>query len=433
MDHAPGSRANQTTAVNAVQLDMVEDAASVRILLVGGEDADVHTVVSALNELGYTIAGSMNSYETAIREAASLQPDLVLLDVAGDSDSDGLQAAQNVRQAHDIPVICLTAHSDEPASFRDWLRQPVTSLAKPFRVSDLRDVIEISLFKHQMERRLRESEELRETRTSEAVAHLAAGVAHVFNNLLTVILGHAELLSPDLADHEFLARASKIRDAARQAAKVTRQLTVVARRQTPTPQLLDLNDILRETFQSLSQELAAKGIECSVVSAAEPAYVELDPVQLQEIMQALVTNAVEAMPNGGKLAVRIDFADLRQDDHSHRSNISAGRYLVLELSDTGSGMSPEIRSRLFEPFFSTKAFGHGLGLAVVYGIVKQNGGSISANSEPGKGSTFKIHLPRAKTETAMPLPTEDLLCAEGQLVPSSRPRPKLSIVANRLK
>ncbi|HSM88054.1 MAG TPA: ATP-binding protein, partial [Candidatus Limnocylindrales bacterium] len=248
----------------------------------------------------------------------------------------------------------------------------------------------------QQEMLRRSQERLRQAEKLEALARLAGGTAHEFNNLLTMILGYAELLQSaiDLAG-EPDAYISKIRSATKRAAGLTRQLLAFSRRQVLSPQMLDLNLVVAETGNLLSR-VVGEGVEIIAQPAPVPAWVRADVSQVEQIIANLVINAREAMPHGGKLTLSVECAELTEPDVVHPGGIAPGNYVLLRVSDTGVGMPPEIQARLFEPFFSTREFGTstGLGLASVYGIVSQSGGGIAVQSKPGAGTTFTIYLPR---------------------------------------
>ena len=230
----------------------------------------------------------------------------------------------------------------------------------------------------------------------EAIGRLSGGLAHDFNNLLCVISGHSELLAERIGSNDDSIRSiMQIRKATDSAAALTRQLLAFSRRQVIHPQVLDLNRIVAETEKLLGR-LVDEHIEFHTVLDPTLGRVTLDPVQIEQVIINLVLNARDSMPQGGKLTIETGNADLDESHQSKRGLIPAGEYVVLTITDTGCGMSEETRSRVFEPFYTTKEFGKGtgLGLATVYGIVKQSGGFIGVYSQEGRGTTFKIYFPR---------------------------------------
>ena len=244
--------------------------------------------------------------------------------------------------------------------------------------------------RRQLENMVRQSQKL------EAIGRLSGGLAHDFNNLLCVISGHIELLTEALEPCDPAFRSvTQIRKAADSAAALTRQLLAFSRRQVFHPQVVDLNAIVVET-EKLLERLIDEHIEFYTALDPSLGRVLVDPVQVEQVIINLVLNARDAMPEGGKLTIETSNLDLNDDYHSRISHVPAGKYVLLAMTDTGQGMNEETLSHIFEPFYTTKELGKGtgLGLATVYGIVKQSGGYIWVYSEEGRGTTFKVYLPR---------------------------------------
>ena len=247
------------------------------------------------------------------------------------------------------------------------------------------------------EQALRKSEEeLRHSQKMEAVGRLAGGVAHDFNNLLTAIIGYAELISTRVSSNT-LARqnADLIRKAGEQAAALTRQLLAFSRKQLLQPKVIDLNALVVE-MERLLRRVIGERFQLQSHPDAEIGRVKADPSQIEQVVLNLGVNARDAMPTGGKLIIRTQNVRLDQTTAPQISAaLAPGDYVMLSVTDTGAGMDEETKSHIFEPFFTTKGPGKGtgLGLATVYGIVRQTGGGISVESELGKGSTFRIYLP----------------------------------------
>jgi len=230
----------------------------------------------------------------------------------------------------------------------------------------------------------------------EAIGRLSGGIAHDFNNLLGVIIGYSEALQRQIGEkHAFREPIDEIQNAAKRAAVLTQQLLAFSRKQVLKPKVLHLNTVVSDVDRML-RRLIGEDIELKVVLAKELGMVKADPGQVDQVIFNLAVNSRDAMPDGGKLTLETSNAELDQNDVNQFRYVVPGLYVLLKVSDTGCGVDAETQSHIFEPFFTTKepGKGTGLGLATVYGIVKQSGGYIWVDSEVGKGTTFKIYLPR---------------------------------------
>jgi len=238
-------------------------------------------------------------------------------------------------------------------------------------------------------------DQLRQSQKMEAIGRLAGGMAHDFNNLLGIVTACTELLRGRV-DTESLEYVDNIREAANRGASLTRELLAFSRRQPVQTQILDLNERLKQV-NKLLKPLMGDDVEIVLPSRATAAIVEADPGQLDQIVLNLAVNSRDAMPHGGKLIIETGVYDL-DETFAREHSMIPGRYIMLAVSDNGVGMDEATRSRIFEPFFTTKEIGKGsgLGLATVYGIVKQSGGHIWVYSELSRGTTFKIYLPSAE-------------------------------------
>jgi PAS domain S-box-containing protein len=246
----------------------------------------------------------------------------------------------------------------------------------------------------------RVEEQATQAQKMEAVGRLAGGVAHDFNNLLTVILGEVELLIADLAPtSEFFTPLDEVRKAANRAAILTRQLLAFSRRQIIEPVVFDLNDLVKDMNKMLVR-LIGEDIEVTTRLSKNPSFVRADRGQIEQVLANLAVNARDAMPRGGSLTLHTGAETLDEDYARSHAEVTPGEYVTLVVSDTGTGMTEEVKSRLFEPFFTTKECGKGtgLGLATSFGIVKQAGGHLSVYSEVGVGTTIRVYLPRLSTE-----------------------------------
>ncbi|MEX2182993.1 MAG: ATP-binding protein [Chloroflexota bacterium] len=277
--------------------------------------------------------------------------------------------------------------STYPVEVRLWMAR---AEQPPVFISVVRDISA----RQELENQLRQAQKM------EAIGHLAGGIAHDFNNFLMTISGYAQLLASDLdpAD-ERRSYAERIIDASDRAARLTRQLLAFSRRQVLNPEVLDLNPVV-QGIDALFRPLIGDTIVLTVVLDPELGSVRADPSQLEQVIMNLVTNARDAMPEGGRLT--IETANVLLDNAYVASHTDAqpGPHVMLAVSDTGVGMDGATMARLFEPFFTTKGPGRGtgLGLATTYGIVKQSGGNIWVYSEPGMGTTFKTYLPRVEAD-----------------------------------
>ncbi|MET8147493.1 response regulator [Actinoplanes sp. NPDC049668] len=258
----------------------------------------------------------------------------------------------------------------------------------------------------------------------ESLGQLAGGIAHDFNNLLAIILNYVDFALEHATDPDLRNDLLRARDGGERARNLTRQLLLFARQESANAELIDLNAVIGETRALLERTIGAH-IDLLAHTAERPLTVRADRSRLEQILLNLVINARDAMPGGGMIVMAAGAVDL-PDDPDRRPPLAAGSYAQLQVTDTGSGMSPEIAARIFEPFFSTKAKQHGtgLGLATVYGIVTEAGGTVTVTSEPGAGTTFHILLPLADTEepapagTSAPLPRGDgrhILLAEDDI------------------
>jgi len=240
-------------------------------------------------------------------------------------------------------------------------------------------------------------EHLRRSQKMEAVGRLAGGVAHDFNNILSIINACIELLNDRIAPgSEPVQYIDNIRKAAQRGASLTRQLLAFSRKQVIQPQILDLNERLHD-IGKLLRPLMGDDVEILIVPKASSALVEMDPGQLDQVIVNLAVNARDAMPHGGKFILETNVVDLDEEFAAQYQSLKPGKHVLLSVSDNGGGMDSETASRIFEPFFTTKETGKGtgLGLATVYGIVKQSDGHVQVYSEVGHGTSFKIYIPSA--------------------------------------
>jgi signal transduction histidine kinase len=269
--------------------------------------------------------------------------------------------------------------------------------------------------RQEMAERRRAEETLRQAQKMEAIGRLAGGIAHDFNNLLTIISGYTHLLRSALSkDPSLQEKVDAIAKAGDRASSLTRQLLAFSRRQMTQPKVLNLNDLLSDMGKML-QRLLREDIELTISTDPVLWLVKADPGQIEQVIMNLVINARDAMPSGGKLALKTANVSLNGDSATQYPGVRPGSYVRLTVSDTGSGMDAETQAHIFEPFFTTKGQGKGtgLGLATVYGIAEQAGGHVMIESAVGRGSTFHLYLP-----TVAATGTEGGLSKEAHVAPS---------------
>ena len=239
-------------------------------------------------------------------------------------------------------------------------------------------------------------DQLRQAQKIEAIGKLAGGVAHDFNNILTAIIGHADLMlkEPGQGSERTLSGVQAIKNAAERAAGLTQQLLAFSRKQVLQPVILNLNAMISESMKML-RPVITEHIQLALVLDSALGSMKADPGQIEQVIVNLVVNARDAMPQGGKLTIETARVNLDDEYARQHASVRPGHYVMLAVSDTGSGMNADAQAHIFEPFFTTKGRGKGtgLGLSTVYGIVKQSGGSIWVSSEGGEGTTFKIYFP----------------------------------------
>ncbi len=489
-----------------------------RILVVEDEILVREDIEDCLAGLGHEVVSVASTGAEALRKIPTARPDLILMDIRLKGDMDGVEAARQIRTNFRLPVIFLTAHADDATLQRAKAADPLGYIVKPFAETTVNAVIETAMHKHELDRRLRETEEwltttlgsigeailatdssrritfvnrvaedltgwsaeeamgkdvdtvfpLRDGRTREpipgpvatilrdgkgmelaadtilvcrdgterqiadsacpikdkagnvigtvlvfrdtserlraaealrqmqkmdAVGRLAGGVAHDFNNLLTVINGYATQALDKLTPSEALhAPLRAILTAGERAGALTRQLLAFSHREINSPRVIDLNALIVD-YAKVLRSLLGDHVELCAVVSPSPLAVKADSGQLEEVLMNLAVNARDAMPEGGRLTIETAAVTLEQN--ALAPDLPAGPYALLTVSDTGCGMTEEVRQHLFEPFFTTKDVGQGTGLslAAVYGIVQQHQGNLRVRSQRGEGTTFRIYLP----------------------------------------
>lgn len=276
----------------------------------------------------------------------------------------------------------LAAHSRVPRDFDEHQRNFLQAVAS---------VVSAAIARLRAEDALAGAEaHLRQTAKLEAIGRLAGGVAHDFNNLMTAVLAYADLLGSDPLSAQQQADVAQVKRAAERATALTRQLLAFSRRQVLHPVVVDPTAAIADLAKLLTRVL---GEDVELVTELDAAAdgVLVDPVQLEQVLLNLAVNAREAMPNGGRITIATSLLQ-----HAGGDDLAVGTYVEISVADTGTGIAPETLPHLFEPFFTTKSEGTGLGLATVYGIIKQSGGEVKVESPPGKGARFRLLLPHAR-------------------------------------
>jgi PAS domain S-box-containing protein len=292
---------------------------------------------------------------------------------------------------------CLRASEPFKGLIADWKRKGGTTVA---RISG-RSVVNASkgvvfeLFAEDVTERRALEQQLRQSQKMEAVGRLAGGIAHDFNNLLMVISGYSEFLLERIgAEQHLRGPAQEIARASERASSLTRQLLAFSRKQMLAPRIVNLNDIATENLKMLTR-MIGEDVDLVLSPGKNLWPVRADAGQIEQVIMNLAVNARDAMPSGGKLTIETRNITLSEEDARHHAPLRPGDYVMIDISDTGVGMDGETQSHIFEPFFTTKGpKGTGLGLSTVYGIIKQSGGYIWVDSEVGRGTAFKIYLPR---------------------------------------
>ena len=373
-----------------------------RILILEDDPADAHLEQRLLRKAGLEftarVAGTKADFA---RELASFAPHLILSDFSlpGFSGEQALIIARE-KFPH-IPFIVLSGTiGDEAAA--GLIKRGATDYVLKDRPQRLAQAIRRAVAEAgQGTQRARLEAQLQQSQRLESLGQLAGGVAHDFNNLLGVISSYAAFASEEAAKEPGLVDWPELRDdigqierAVARAAGLTRQLLAFGRREVVQPEVLEINEVVASITELLVRTLG-EHIELVTQLADDLGPVLADPGQLEQVLVNLAVNARDAMPGGGTLSIETAATDLAEADTMLRPGLQPGRHVSLKISDTGTGIPPEIADRVFEPFFTTKPKGEGtgLGLATVYGIISQAGGTIQIYSEPGHGTTMTIWLP----------------------------------------
>ncbi len=359
---------------------------SARILVVEDNSTVALDLRSSLEDIGYHVTSVVASGEESIEKAEQDHPDAVLMDIRLRDKMDGVEAAGQIYSRLSIPVVFLTAYTDPGLVDRAKRVGSFGYLVKPFNDRELHATLEMALFKARADRAL-----LAEARM-EAAATLAAGIAHDYNNLMSVVIGNADLLREDLGDeHAAVEMLNEVVWAGQRASHLAELMLAFAGKGEYQPQLLDLNETVRDFVRLQERALPdCISVKCNLDPELHP--IKADRAQLKIALVDIVTNSIEAIEGDGAILIETRNADTTEDLLRGEGDPGPGRYVVLSVKDTGCGMDKEALEKALEPFFSTKFQGRGLGLAAASGIVNKHGGHMHFESEQNNGTTCFIYL-----------------------------------------
>ena len=408
---------------------MDENAKPVRILIAEHDPAQARLIAHAFDTqtLPWQIDFAQ-SLSQALERIAEAPPDLVLADTDLPGGGGGRDLIAGPYHPTPYAVILMASRAGENAAVEAMRAGALDYVVKtPDVLERIHLIAERALREWRLmrERKVLE-EQLRQSQKMESIGQLAGGIAHDFNNLLTAIIGYSDLSMIDLGDEEsLLENLQQIRLAGTRASQLTGQLLTFARKQILTPKVISLNELIMN-LERMLRRLISEDVELVILPSDDLWHIKADTGLLEQVIVNLVVNARQAMPQGGTLTLETGNLRLEAGQARPHAEILPGEYVVLRITDTGTGMSDEVKSHIFEPFFTTKERGQGtgLGLATCYGIVKQSDGHIIFESELGSGTSFRVLLPRtleqaetrgAAQHKALPRGGETILVVEDEI------------------
>jgi signal transduction histidine kinase len=365
-----------------------------KIMIVEDERIVAADLEDKLLTMGYNVCGKAYSGKEALSIAEKKQLDLVLMDIKLEGSMDGIEAASLIKKRYGIPVIYLTAFSDENILQRAKITEPFGYLLKPFQNRELRSTIDMALYKRRVDKELLQAKKL------ESLGILAGGIAHDFNNILSIILGNIELLREDIKPQKGISEFfSEIEKASLQARELIKQLIMFAKVGSPVKKIGSIEVLVKETINSIP---LCSNFKIEYFSHHNLWLVDFDEGQMKFALKNLIVNAVEAMSQGGLIDVRTENFEIRSETMGQSLSLSVGKYVKISVRDQGTGIPKEHIPMIFDPYFSTKdrgtQKGMGLGLSTTYSIIKRHDGHLTIESEVGVGTTFYLYLHAHKND-----------------------------------
>jgi len=370
------------------------------ILIVEDEYLIANDLSSMLKRMGYEVLDILSCGEDVLQKVSEVSPDLVLMDIRLGGDMDGIEAAKQIKDCSNIPIIYLTANADEVTLNRAMITEPYGYILKPIEERELQICIAMALYKHKMEEALIQSEKMKSLGT------ITAGISHEFNNILNIISGKVQLLQMDYNDNsELKDELSTIMESVDDGVAITDNMLKITKLGNSTSEYepFYLNELLEQSIEFMKPRwksmAQANGIDYIIDQKGIENVSQLlcNPTEIREVFTNIINNALDAMPDGGSISL---------------STWSKENTLFASISDTGKGMTKEVKDSIFDPFFTTRCpEGIGLGMSIAYGIITRHGGKIEVESDLGRGSMFTMQFPttnKKTSPTATPAPEQEI-------------------------